>query len=158
MGQYLKLELNQPQTIALKYPTSREVSGTWGPQCMWILSDGRALYTPLHVRADVEKLQIKAGQKFTIEKQQDGRSQRWTVSLAQPVAALLNGQESLDNPITENPRPTTQLESALKTAVSAAAAAEKHAAQIGYTVRFTPQDIRAMGISVLISMGQRHAA
>jgi hypothetical protein len=50
------------------------------------------------------------------------------------------------------------LESALKTAVSAAAAAEKHGLEIGYNVRFTPADIRAMGISVLISMEGRSAA
>jgi hypothetical protein len=53
----------------------------------------------------------------------------------------------------------TKLETALKTAVAAAAAAEKHAAEIGYTVRFTPSDIRAMGISVLTAMDRdQHAA
>jgi hypothetical protein len=155
---YLKLADNQPVTVALKYQTPREVTGAWGPQLLWILTGNRALYTPLHVKADVEKLNIRAGQKFTIEKRQANGKTGWVVSLAQPVAALLNGQESLDNPIPENPRPSTMLESALKTAVSAAAAAEKHATEIGYTVRFTPSDIRAMGISVLIGMESRHAA
>ena len=155
---YLKVEPNKPVTIALKYQTPREVKGAWGPQLLWILADNRTLYTPLHVKADVEKLNIRAGQNFTLEKHQDGRAFKWLVTLGQPAAALLNGCPSLDSPIPENPRPTTQLEAALKTAVSAAAAAEKHAAAIGYNVRFTPSDIRAMGISVLISMDGRHAA
>lgn len=154
---YLKLEMNKPTTIILKYQTPREVSGTWGPQLMWILSDGRALYTPRELKEDIEKLNIRAGMKFTIEKRQAqgrGQSVQWLVSLMQPAAALLNCQESLDNPIPENPRPSTQLESALKTAVSAAAAAEKHAEKLGYSCRFSSADIRAMGISVLISMGR----
>ena len=46
----------------------------------------------------------------------------------------------------------SKLEYALKAAIKAAAGAEKHATAIGYTVRFTPADIRAMGISVLAAM------
>lgn len=54
--------------------------------------------------------------------------------------------------------PATALEAALKTAVSAAAEAEKHGQQIGYNVRFTPGDIRALGITVLIGMQSGRAA
>ena len=50
-----------------------------------------------------------------------------------------------------------RLESALKLAVRAAAVAEKHGQSIGYSFRFSPSDIRAMAISVLIQ-GERHAA
>jgi hypothetical protein len=54
----------------------------------------------------------------------------------------------------EDPPPAaiTKLEHALKTAVHAAAKAEKHGLLIGYNVRFSPADIRAMAISVLIGM------
>ena len=46
----------------------------------------------------------------------------------------------------------------MKTAVSAAAEAEKHGAKIGYAVRFRPEDIRALGITVLIGMQSGRAA
>jgi len=51
--------------------------------------------------------------------------------------------------------PTTQLAHALKTAISAAADAEKFARTLDYNIRFTTDDIRSMGITVLIGMQQR---
>jgi len=51
--------------------------------------------------------------------------------------------------------PTTQLAHALKTAISAAADAEKFAKTLDYNIRFTTDDIRSMGITVLIGMQQR---
>lgn len=78
------------------------------------------------------------------------------------VPPRLNGAlvEGVNSTARSTGIPTTQLANALKTAVTAAAEAEKHAASIGYVVRFTPADVRAMGISVLIGMqsGGRYAA
>jgi Protein of unknown function (DUF3489) len=51
--------------------------------------------------------------------------------------------------------PSTQLAHALKTAISAAADAEKFAKTLDYNIRFTTDDIRSMGITVLIGMQQR---
>jgi hypothetical protein len=51
-------------------------------------------------------------------------------------------------------QPVTKLEQALKTAILASANAEKYGAEIGYTVRFTPEAIKCMAISVLIGMEQ----
>jgi hypothetical protein len=53
------------------------------------------------------------------------------------------------------PLPSTQLTHALKTAISAAADAEKFAKTLDYNIRFTTDDIRSMGITVLIGMQQR---
>jgi hypothetical protein len=53
------------------------------------------------------------------------------------------------------PLPSTQLAHALKTAISAAADAEKFAKTLDYNIRFTTDDIRSMGITVLIGMQQR---
>ena len=53
------------------------------------------------------------------------------------------------------PQPRTQLAHALKTAISAAADAEKFAKTLDYNIRFTTDDIRSMGITVLIGMQQR---
>lgn len=57
-------------------------------------------------------------------------------------------------PPTTQPAPATKLEHALKTAILASANAEKYGAEIGYTVRFTPEAIKCMAISVLIGMEQ----
>jgi hypothetical protein len=51
--------------------------------------------------------------------------------------------------------PSTQLAHALKTAISAAADAETFAKTLDYNIRFTADDIRSMGITVLIGMQQR---
>jgi hypothetical protein len=48
-----------------------------------------------------------------------------------------------------------QLEHALKTAIAAAASAEQFGQQLGYAVCFSPDDIRAMAISVLGGGGTR---
>ena len=56
----------------------------------------------------------------------------------------------------ERPQPPdTQLARALKTAIAAAADAEAFAKNLNYNVRFTTEDIRSMGITVLIGMQQR---
>ena len=51
--------------------------------------------------------------------------------------------------------PDTQLAHALKTAVAAAADAERFAKTLDYNIRFTTEDVRSMGITVLIGMQQR---
>ncbi len=53
------------------------------------------------------------------------------------------------------PPPDTQLAHALKTAIAAAADAEKFAKTLDYNIRFTAEDVRSMGITVLIGMQQR---
>jgi len=51
--------------------------------------------------------------------------------------------------------PDTQLAHALKTAIAAAADAETFAKSLNYNIRFTTEDVRSMGITVLIGMQQR---
>jgi len=170
MPNYLKIQLNEPTVIQLKYPTGRECANAFNPdekQLCWRLISGQALYTPIVFGKTVEALNIRAGEKFTVTKKHDGHGIKWTaerLTPAQPIAAVLDTSEDIHGPeLSEVPRKpaSTQLESALKTAVTAAAAAEAHGKELGYVVRFSPADIRAMGISVLISMqnsGGRYAA
>ena len=125
MSNYLKLELGQLQTVALRYPAPREVKGFDGPQLRWQLMDGRALYTPLEVRPQIDALKLKPGQPFSIIRARQNGSVVWKVQrIEQPAAALLNGSGSLDSPVPSEDGeriPPTRLEHALKTAVSAAA-------------------------------------
>lgn len=182
----LKLEPNKPYTIALKYPTAKQVDGTWGPQLRWILSNGDLLYTPMVVGPQIEDLAIRPGQPFTITKITSGRSFNWIAEKCgnglnkngapgprpipqrtatpgphethkTPIASILEAAEPLDGIPTSIP--LTRLEDALKTAVAAAAAAETYGKSIGYSVRFAPSDIKSLGISVYIGQtGGRYAA
>ena len=52
------------------------------------------------------------------------------------------------------PLPSTKLEHALKTAISAAYNAEKYGTELGYVVRFDADAIKSMAITVLINMGE----
>ena len=59
---YLKLDLDKPVTIALKYPAPKPVKGFHGPELRWILINDQALYTPVEVQQQIAGLKIKAGQ------------------------------------------------------------------------------------------------
>ncbi len=164
---YLKIQLNEPTQIALKYPTGRECENKFNPnetQLYWTLMDGQGLYTPIGFGQTIKDLGIRAGEKFTVTKQHKGRGIEWIAEriTPTPIQQVIDRSENLDGHIAERKPATqqTQLESALKTAVAAAAAAEKHGEELGYAIRFNSADVRAMGISVLISMGQggRYAA
>jgi hypothetical protein len=161
-NKYLKPELDTPYTVALKYPTPIRVKGFDGWQMRYILMDGRALYMPQDVKPQVDALDLKPGQSFTVEIKAVGRKREWSITRnqPQPAIALVERSEPLDGPYSAGVTglPPTQLEDALKTAVAAAAAAEKHGQQIGYAVRFRPEDIRALGITVLIGMQQKGRA
>jgi hypothetical protein len=50
--------------------------------------------------------------------------------------------------------PSTKLEHALKTAISAAYNAEKYGSELGYVVRFDADAIKSMAITVLINMSE----
>lgn len=165
---YFKPELSTPYTIALKYPTPRQVNGFAGPELRWTLTDGHALYTPLDFAAKLEDLNIKPGQRFQIEKRIVNRKAEWFVSDVsdprvqpkgpQKAAALIEAAGALEGPegaLDPIHQPgSSALEAALKTAVTAAAEAERLGQSVGYTVRFSPADIRAMAISVLIQNGR----
>jgi hypothetical protein len=173
---YFKPELDKKYTIALRYPSPKEVNGFSGRELRWILMDGRAFYTPLDFEGKLKALGVKAGQQFAIEKRLFGRKAEWIVShvsdsqpeksAPQKAVQILESAGALDEPAATvetvreavHQRPETALERALKTAVSAAAEAEKHGAAIGYSIRFKPEDVRALGITVLIGMQSGRAA
>jgi hypothetical protein len=169
-SKYFKPELDTPYRIALKYAIPKQVNGFAGAELRWVLTDGRAFYTPLDFAAKLEALSIKPAQQFEITRRTNGRKAEWIVShlpdtlarkgAPQKAVSLAAQAGALDAPFgldEANPQPLptgvpTALETALKTAVSAAAEAERYGQQIGYPVRFKPEDIRALGITVLIGM------
>lgn len=168
---YVDLPLDTPIELALKYAQPLAVKGRQGqPLAMFTCADGRKLYVPPTAGNEIAKLDLKPGTPFLLTRtrtswkaefpnapQLQGSARRIK---PQPAIRLITDSEALDAPVPEDRRriPQTQLEDALKTAVTAAAAAEKHGQSIGYAVRFRPEDIRALGITVLIGMQGGRAA
>jgi hypothetical protein len=148
----LKLEPNVPTELALQYPTGLNVAGQFGPQVLFTLTNNRRLYVPEAVGREIAALTLAPGQPFIITKTQERGQKRfgWTVE-RKPV----HTPETRTSP-ESGVRTATQIEHALRAAVAAAASAERFATEIGYTVRFSSEDVRAMGITILI--GMREAA
>ena len=172
---YLKLDFGKPISISLKFLEPQKVKGWHGPELRWILTDGKALYTPESFRDKIKDLGIRAGQRFQVEKRKLGKEVEWNASHVsdlrggQAAARILEAspelaepEASFSNPASEPQAPRkpmeTALERALKTAVVACAEAEAHGKSIGYAVRFTPSDVRALGITLLIGMQNGRAA
>lgn len=163
---YVDLPIDTPVELTLKYAQPLAVKGRQNqPLAMFTCTDGRKLYVPPVAGNEIAKLNLDPGTPFLLTKTRTS----WKAELpfprgnsraAQEAIRLINDSEPLDAPVPEDhPRiPPTQLEHALKTAVAAAAAAEKHAERLGYSCRFSSADIRAMGISVLIGMDRGRAA
>jgi hypothetical protein len=169
---YLKLEFNKTLTISLKSCEPKQIRGWHGPELRWILSDGRALYTPESFRDRIKDLGIQPGQTFEIVKRRLGKEVEWRArhlpdlrggqeaariletapELAEPEASLAADAPPMRKPM------ETALERALKTAVVACAEAEAHGKSIGYAIRFASSDVRALGITLLIGLQKRQDA
>lgn len=148
---YLKLDIDHPVTIALKYPTPKPVKGAWGPQLLWFLADGKKLFTPDVVRRQIEELGIQPGEKFQVAKLRAGKSVQWKVERVPSQAALLLDRcVPLDGLEYELPEvPASSLDKALRGTIQAVIQAEEHGKKIGYHIQFTPSDIRELALSVL---------
>ena len=164
---YIRFQANVPETVTLN-DLGFEVQGQYGPQKKYRLTDGRDMFLDLQVAQSIDTLNIHPGEPIIITKKQgtDGtRRIAWFVERArnqptqrippQPAARMVERAEALDgtyDSAVHASQTPTRLESALRTAVIAAAKAEQYGEQIGYNIRFSPADIRSMGISVLIAM------
>jgi|GEM_PF-3584050 len=74
-----------------------------------------------------------------------------------PFAPITNGNRPAATVMPDGngqPLPSTKLEHALKTAISAAYNAEKYGTELGYVVRFDADAIKSMAITVLINMSE----
>ncbi len=73
---------NVQQAIALKWPDGKIVSGQYGDQMYYTLSDGRSMYLNLDVAAKINMLEIRPNEQFFICKRwngQRGQPVRWDV-------------------------------------------------------------------------------
>jgi hypothetical protein len=146
----LKLEPNTPTELTLKYSNGMDVTGKFGPQVLFTLTGGLRLYVPQEVGEEIRALTLAPGQPFLITKRSvSGQKTVWTVERKHAPQT----RHAAPDPV----RTATQIEHALKTVIAAACSAEKFGEEIGYSVKFSGEDIRAMANTVLISMGRAAA-
>lgn len=148
----LKLEPNVPTELALQFPTGLNVTGKFGPQVLFTLTNNRRLYVPEAVGREIAALTLAPGQPFTICKRQNEGQRAFTWQVDRKPVPAPAASPSAPEPV----RTATQIEHALKTAIAAACSAERFATEIGYTVRFSEESIKSLACTVLI--GMREAA
>ena len=158
--------------VALKYPTGKPVQGHDGTDMMFTLVDGRLMFLAPPIAAQIDAMRIAPGEPFWITRNAGKSGVKGSVSwdIRRPNAGTPVAQAP------EAPRPAmppangachaptsgngyasdirTQAESAVLTALEACAKGEKYAASIGYGMKFTSEDARAIAITILIGAQQ----
>ena len=87
MREIIRFTTNRPVEVAFRRGGAKRVSGYYGPQMMYTLTDERVMYVPLIVADRIQELGIGYGEPFEICKAEvrDGnrRSVEWRVSRAE---------------------------------------------------------------------------
>src|SRR4029077_15730616 len=68
MSEKVQFQTNVSIDVALKYNDGKEVTGQYGDQVLYTLTDGRVMYVPLIVKKKIDELGIGRGELFTITK------------------------------------------------------------------------------------------
>jgi hypothetical protein len=79
MSDKVQFQTNLPIEIALKYGDGKEVSGQYGDQVMYTLTDDRVMYVPPIVKRRIEELGIGRGELFTLTKAEKKNGTRRTI-------------------------------------------------------------------------------
>ena len=109
----LTFKPNVPQQVALKYAQGRMISGRWGEQMLYTLTDDRQMYVPMEVASKINMLEVNVNEPFCICKRwngQRGQLARWDVWLT-PVAEQARAAAELSD---ASPEPETELERQLR--------------------------------------------
>jgi hypothetical protein len=183
MSEKIQFQTNVPVDVALKYSEGKDVTGNFGDQVLYTLTDGRVMFVPPIVQKQITDLGIEKGEVFTIlkaeEKSGTRRTVKWLVtasngrarSVAPPATSGKvispsrsnepDGAPSSANGYGRKPSSHTSetkgylftsqgqfLLHALMAAVDIAAAVERHAECCQIDLRFTSEDVRAIGLSI----------
>ena len=79
MSEKLQFQTNVPIDVALKYNDGKEVTGQYGDQVLYTLTDGRVMYVPPIVKKKIDELGIGRGELFTITKAEKKNGTRRTI-------------------------------------------------------------------------------
>jgi hypothetical protein len=180
MSEKIQFQTNIPVEVALKYADGKDVTGDYGDQVLYSLTDGRVMYVPPIVKKQIQDLDIAKGELFTITKAEEKsgtrRTVKWLVTASAARAARsphANGNAKSQRrtsgaagapapangnghkpPFTGEPKGFLVtgrgqfLLQAFTAAVDVVAAAERYAAVSQLELRFTSEDVRAIGLSI----------
>ena len=79
MSEKLQFQTNVAIDVALKYNDGKEVTGQYGDQVLYTLTDGRVMYVPPIVKKKIDELGIGRGEQFTITKMEKKNGTRRTI-------------------------------------------------------------------------------
>ena len=79
MSDKVQFQTNVPVDVALKYNDGKEVTGQYGDQVLYTLTDGRVMYVPPIVKKKIDELGIGRGELFTITKAEKKNGTRRTI-------------------------------------------------------------------------------
>jgi hypothetical protein len=79
MSEKVQFQTNVPIEVALKYNDGKEVTGQYGDQVLYTLTDGRVKYAPPIVKKKIDELRIGRGELFTITKAEKKNGTRRTI-------------------------------------------------------------------------------
>jgi len=79
MSEKLQFQTNVAIDVALKYNDGKEVTGQYGDQVLYTLTDGRVMYVPPIVKKKIDELEIGRGELFTITKAEKKNGTRRTI-------------------------------------------------------------------------------
>lgn len=120
MGDVIRFETNVPQEVALKYAGGKEVEGRFGPQVLYMTTDGNTMYFAPVVADKIDALNVKPGERIQICKREvkNGRKNgiEWAITRVDPPAngngvALQNSpapaQPVASQPMSKEPKQQT---------------------------------------------------
>ena len=177
MSEKVHFQTNVPIDVALKYNDGKEVTGQYGDQVLYTLTDGRVMYVPPIVKKKIDQLGIGRGELFTITKAEKKNGTRRTIEWVVATDGCGDQREQQPNgtvpaqrrggpgsaPANGNGhRPSSPSDAkgflvtghgqfllqALAAAVDAASATERYAAACGLELQFTSEDLREIGLSI----------
>ncbi len=79
MNEKVQFRTNVPVEVALKYNDGKEVTGQYGDQVLYTLTDGRVMYVPPIVKGKIDEAGISKGELFTITKAEKKNGTRRTI-------------------------------------------------------------------------------
>jgi hypothetical protein len=79
MSEKVQFQTNVSIDVALKYNDGKEVTGQYGDQVLYTLTDGRVMYVPPIVKKKIDELGIGRGELFTITKAEKKNGTRRTI-------------------------------------------------------------------------------
>lgn len=182
MNGKIQFQTNVPAEVALKYSDDKDVTGQYGDQVLYTLTDGRVMYVPPIVRKHIQDLGIAKSELFTITKAERKNGTRrtieWQVAVhgrsasegdaRRPAAdKSSSGPGSASARATAPPSPNKEavrgislitagqlLKQALALAVDAAAETERYAGTHGISLQFTSEDVREIGLRMYACASQ----